>query len=479
MAMTVSRAARAASGGQASSDFTAESDARAVRRTGSHARACGNIAETIRWCHASAPREVNGLESVNLNRCARYAACACVAAMAALLLACSTPGPPTAAPAPAPEPIVLPLPPWRDGSPLAVASGRWQWTDPSRDRTIVAQWHAPSGSAAQALLLVLPGLAQGSAAPPALVEALAGAGFAVVTIGHPGNDAAVWRSPEARRADFAEAARRMYAASEAMERGTDVRFVLDALEKQPPSWLPGGTTRRVGVVGIGLGAQTAQWLLGEPMARAQIAERDPRLVAAALLGPYVSFDGPPMHRRYEAIETPLLVAFGLTETDPYGLGMTSQQRRAMVAELRNARVTELRLPTASLAGVLAPGAGSNPAAADSMPSMPGGAGPMPRGEPPARGGRSQGGGTPKGGATSSGGPEGAFPGGPPGVASGAGARSARVALLLSVQAFFEAEMLGSGDAREWLDGPHPGPAQWTTYPAGRAATHLSAGRSAP
>ncbi len=54
-----------------------------------------------------------------------------------------------------------------------------------------------------------------------------------------------------------------------------------------------------------------------------------------------------------------------------------------------------------------------------------------------------------------------------------------MALLLSVQAFFEAELLGSSDAREWLEGPHPGPAQWTTYPAGRAATQVSGGRSAP
>ncbi len=81
-----------------------------------------------------------------------------------------------------------------------------------------------------------------------------------------------------------------------------------------------------------------------------------------------------MHQRYEAIVTPLLVAYGLTETDPYGLGMTSQQRRAMVAELRNARVTELRLPTASLAGVLTPGARAGLRRLGGMPSMPGGAG---------------------------------------------------------------------------------------------------------
>ena len=228
-------------------------------------------------------------------------------------------------------------------------------------------------------------------------------------------------------------------------------------------------------MGIGLGAQTAQWLLGEPMARTQVATSEPRLVAAALLGPYVGFEGPAMHQRYEAIVTPLLVAYGLTETDPYGLGMTSQQRRAMVLELRNARVTELRLPTSSLAGALAPGA--VPGGVAGGPAGPGGAGPMSRSEPPTRGparpGRRYAGG--QGQSTGwrhdaagwwdrrdDGNERRAD-----GRGVGAGERAARVALLLSVQAFFEAELLGSRDARDWLEGPHPGPAQWTTYAAGR------------
>lgn len=413
----------------------------------------------------------------------------CAGAIAmALLAACSAPQPPAAAPAAA-APLPLPPPPWRDDVPLSATSGRWQWTDASRDRVIAAQWHAPSASAAQALLLVLPGLAQGSSAPPALIEALVGSGFAVVTIGHAGNDAAVWRGPEARRADFTEAARRMYAASEATERGADVRFVLDALEKQPPPWLAAGALNRVGVVGIGLGAQTAQWLLGEPMARTQTPASEPRLVAAALLGPYVGFEGPAMHQRYEAIVAPLMVAYGLTETDPFGLGMTSQQRRAMVLELRNARVTELRLPTSSLAGALTPGAA--PAWAAGGPAAPAGAGPMSRSEPPTRGTRgpgSPGGGTqpgkgnpPSGAMMTPGGASDAtmaMSGGPMGVAPGSGDRAARVALLLTVQAFFEAELLGSRDAREWLEGPHPGPAQWTTYVAGRPVARDARGRNA-
>jgi hypothetical protein len=392
-----------------------------------------------------------------------------------LLVACSAPAPRGGPDAPDPSAPVIapqppPVPPWRDDPPLVVTSGRAEWTDPSRDRTIDAQWSAPSGVAPRALLVVLPALAQGSFAPPALMEALAGAGFAVVVLGHPGNDATVWQGPDARRADFTLAARRMYAANEAAERGADVRFVLDALERQPPAWLPPSEQRKIGAVGIGLGAQTVQWLLGEPMARGQAPVTEPRITAAALLGPYVGFEGPAMHQRYGAIVTPLLVAYGLSESDPFGLGMTSQQRRAMVAELRNARVTEVRLPTSSLVGSLVPG--TTAAASGSPGTVPAAdSGPTSRGESSTRsrppGGMPSGSGVPQGSLLSKRpGPETASAARPAGVS--AGDRAARVALLLSVQAFFEAQLLGSGDARDWLEGPHPGPVQWTTYPAPRA-----------
>lgn len=364
----------------------------------------------------------------------------------------------------------LPPPPWRDGPPLAVTSGQVAWTDPSRDRTITAQWSAPAQP--QALLLILPGLAQGDSAPPALIEAMASSGFAVVTLGHPGNDASVWQGPEARRADFTQAAHRMYAPAEAAERGADVRLVLDRLEQQPPPWLPKEALRRVGVVGIGLGAQTAQWLLGETLAHGQPPVVEPRLKAAALLGPYVGFEGPAMHRRYGAITTPLLIAYGLTETDPYGLGMTSQQRRAMVAQLDHASVTELRLPTSSLPRLL-PGAGSGQPAGSASPQ--GETTRVSRNEPTSRSGRP--GGAPQGGSIMShAGPEAVIGGAPRSASMTTAERAARVALLHSVQAFFEEQLLGSADAREWLEGPHPGPAQWTTYAAGRPAPSAAGSR---
>ncbi len=401
-------------------------------------------------------------------------ALACVAGLTACWRLFDT-GPAAAAPAGVAAPLPLPVTPWRDDVSPALTSGRWHWIDASRDRSIVAQWHAPSNSAAQALLLVLPGLAQGSSAPQALIEALAGSGFVVVTIGHPGNDAEVWRSPEARRADFNLAARRMYSVAEVAERGADVRFVLDALEREPPSWLPRAASARVGVIGIGLGAQTTQWLLGEQMARNQAPVVERRVRAVALLGPYVGFEGPAMHQRYGAITTPMLLAYGLTETDPYGLGMTSQQRRAMVDLLVNARVIEVRLPAVSLATLLTPGSEPAPAeTARGLPPLPGG-GTTPRGEPPTRGGRAPGGGTPP----MTGGPSGdptSMPDRPSGARSVRSQQAERVAVLFSVTAFFESELLGSADAREWLEGPHPGPALWTFHPAGRTGRAPVAGR---
>jgi hypothetical protein len=142
----------------------------------------------------------------------------------------------------------------------------------------------------------------------------------------------------------------------------------------------------------------------------------------------------------------------------------------MVAELRNAHVTELRLPTASLLGALVPVASVGSPVAGAAPA-PGAAGPISRSEPGTRTGRGTGAGVPsQGGSILQRAPldRTIASGGAPRPVS-AGERATRVALLWSVQAFFEAELLGNADARDWLEGPHPGPAQWSTYPAGRTA----------
>ena len=145
-------------------------------------------------------------------------------AVAACMLGCAGPprSPGAMPPAEAVSPPPLPPVPWRDDTSSTLASGSAQWTDSSRDRTITGRWVAPGG-AGRALVLVLPGLAQGSQMPMALAETLAHAGFVVLAIGHPGNDETIWQGQEARRADFQLAARRVYATSELAERVADVR----------------------------------------------------------------------------------------------------------------------------------------------------------------------------------------------------------------------------------------------------------------
>lgn len=422
---------------------------------------------------------------------------AALAAMTAVLLlsGCAGPQPPGprdlggrpeqgATPTP---PASIPPTPWRDAK-AAVSAGTWQWHDARRGRTIEARWIA--AAEAQALLLVLPGLARGDELPQQLGELLAQAGFAVVALGHPGNETLKWRALQApptpaapdtfkaaaeRQGEFKLAARRMFAADAVAERAADVRYVLDVIAQTPPSWLSPAAAQRIGAIGVGLGAQTVQWLIGEQMARDRETVAESRIAAAALVGPFVGFDGPGMHQRYRAIRTPLLVAYGLAETDPFGLGMTAQQRRAMVDQIDQARVVELRLPTRASIDLLSPIAGPGMTVPVDTPGMPA---PPSAGAPP-RGGREPGGGRPGGAGPLSGPAAGAAPGMP---ASGPLPRSpaetaalarsdsaARIALLFSLSAFFEVELLGNADAREWLEGPHPGPAQWTLHPPGRAA----------
>ncbi len=185
--------------------------------------------------------------------------------------------------------------------------------------------------------------------------------------------------------------------------------------------------------------------------------------AVALIGPYVGFEGPAMSQRYGSITTPLLLAYGLTETDPYGLGMTAQQRRAMVNQLVNARVVELRLSASTVAALQLPGM---PQIADGAtgPRLP--PNPSTQHEQPNRSGR----GPAPGASGATGAPPDAVMNAPSASASlSRSALAARVALLFSISAFMEAELLGTADARDWLEGPHPGPVQWSVLPAGRAA----------
>lgn len=395
-----------------------------------------------------------------------------------LAVGCTTTGrgpPGPTAPTAAAELRTLPLPTalWTDEPLRDTTDGHSVWIDSARGRTIHAVWAAPRDRPALGLVLFFPALGQTPTVAEPLVRMLAGAGYAVVVLNAPrpvdlqpgaprasepgpprsgmpeenlgagsaprsddppaaGRPAPVIRDRSAERAAFSIAV--------ATERALDARFALSQLASAPPFPVAAEARNRVAIVGLELGAQTAQLLIGEQMQRQTAATPDARVRAAVLLAPFSSFEGPAFSQRYRAITVPLLVVFGSLESDSHGLGITAAQRRQMAkaieaplyaVELSGASVTELFVRR----GPVVPG--------DSAPRA------RPMIDP-------QGGGGGRPGSTS------------PTLADEV-AKASRVVnpqstpepsratpaalrtTLLATRAFLDAVLLGDADAREWLE----------------------------
>lgn len=399
-----------------------------------------------------------------------------ILSLAIVAAGCSTggPGPPVSAGVSQPPAVLeVPLPAalWTDEPLRAIRSGESSWLDPARGRTIRARWVAPRDHPALGLVLFLPALGQVLEASDPLVRMLAAAGYAVLAIGNPRplaprppgdarpppssdqNDpiGAAPRPDAVPGADKASppprpersAARAAFSAIAAKDRVLDARFALDQLELASPFAMSAEARGRVAVVGLELGAQTAQLLIGEQMQRQTSPAPDARVRAAVLLAPFSSFEGPAFSQRYRAVVVPLLIVFGSRESDSHGLNITAAQRRQMVkaidaptfsVELTDASVTELLVPRT----IEAP----SDTAFRMRPPMgdgPGGSAPSGKTQPPPAAGQMAGG----------------MPARPdmPGATSPtrASAAAALRTTLLATRAFLDAELLGDKDAREWLE----------------------------
>lgn len=384
------------------------------------------------------------------------------------------PGPESAQPPAAP---IVPLPAalWTDEPLRAVRSDEAAWLDPARGRTIRVRWAAPEDRAALGLVLLLPALGQSPEMSEPLVRMLAAAGYAVIASGDlrpPGTRSAVLsgepRTPTVDRSDpmmqrpssgavaadvlqplpprpERSAARAAFSAAAATDRVLDARFVLDQLGRAAPFPLAAEARDRIAVIGLELGAQTAQLLIGEQMQRQTPPAPDTRVRAAVLLAPFASFEGPAFSQRYRAIAVPLLIVFGGRESDAHGLNITAAQRRQMVSAIEAPRYT-VELLDASVTQLFAPRTMEAPSDAPFRMRPPMGDGPG-AGAPGARTGSA-----PAGGLVADG-----MPARPdmPGTTSSARASAAATAAmrttLLATRAFLDAELLGDKDAREWLE----------------------------
>jgi dienelactone hydrolase len=136
---------------------------------------------------------------------------------------------------------------------------REDWTDPARDRRLPVLIRLPDAEAPAPAVLVSHGLGGSREGLAYLGEALAGAGFLVLHIQHPGTDAGIWQG----RADISAAmAAAALDAGQALARLRDGIFALDMLTRRP-GLRDRVDASRLAVAGHSYGAWLVLHLLGQ------------------------------------------------------------------------------------------------------------------------------------------------------------------------------------------------------------------------
>ena len=160
---------------------------------------------------------------------------------------------------------------------------REDWTDPARDRRLPVLIRLPDGDAPAPAVLVSHGLGGSREGLAYLGQALAGEGFLVLHIQHPGTDSGLWQG----RADISAAmAAAALDAGQALARLQDGIFALDALTRRP-GLRERVDASRLAVAGHSYGAWLVQHLLGQrlPGGDHGLALPDARLKAGIALSP--------------------------------------------------------------------------------------------------------------------------------------------------------------------------------------------------
>jgi hypothetical protein len=152
------------------------------------------------------------------------------------------------------------------------------WTDPARGRAIPLRIQLPAAGTGLATIIWSPGLGATVTAGGVWARGWLAAGFAVITVQHPGSDNIAYaREPAASRP---ARLRRAMGGLHMIERAGDIGFLLDELARRPREGACDLTRidqTRIGVAGHSLGAWTVQALAGQRFGgeRGQI-DRRPR-----------------------------------------------------------------------------------------------------------------------------------------------------------------------------------------------------------
>lgn len=153
-----------------------------------------------------------------------------------------------------------------------------QWADAARGRSLPLRIHLPAGTRPVAAIIWTPGLGATSGGGAVWARAWSAAGFAVITVQHPGSDNAAYApgTPAEQQARVRHAT----SPTHLMERADDISFILDELARRPAEGqcnLARIDRSRIGVAGHSLGAWTVQGLAGQRLdGERALIDRRPR-----------------------------------------------------------------------------------------------------------------------------------------------------------------------------------------------------------
>jgi predicted dienelactone hydrolase len=220
--------------------------------------------------------------------------------------------------------LALALPAALAGAPaLASAETRQVWRDSARNRDLPVLLRLPEGPGPAPVVLVSHGLGGSREGLGYLGRALAGAGFAVVHLQHPGTDDSLWRNGGDSRLAMAAA---VTDAGRALDRILDVVFVLDSLPRRT-ELASGLDLSRIAIAGHSYGAWLTQTMLGQrvPGGDRGLALPEPRLGAGVALSP-IPPQGLPARVAMDRIRAPVLHVTG-TEDRDFMAGNSAASRR--------------------------------------------------------------------------------------------------------------------------------------------------------
>ena len=198
-----------------------------------------------------------------------------------------------------------------------------EWTDAARGgRVVPYKLYLPKGAGPFPVVVHSHGLGGNREASSYILQAVADAGFIVVTLQHAGSDSGIL----ARGGGIEAAGRTAMTAEAAQARYGDLPFALDQIAKDPV--LKGrADLARVGMSGHSFGALSTLTAVGQRLASAPGETRylEPRIKAAIAYSPNKPRGDDP-RAAFARIRTPMLHFTGTADTTPFDLEKTPFER---------------------------------------------------------------------------------------------------------------------------------------------------------